>query len=62
MENDRKVSAPPHEPTDWFSINWKQVLMFVGKAQRAIAQAEKDRDYRRVKRLQRGLILSLIHI
>lgn len=58
MENDRKVSAPPHEPTDWFSINWKQVLMFVGKAQRAIAQAEKDRDYRRVKRLQRGLIRS----
>lgn len=58
MENVRKDAAPPGEPTDWTSIDWKYVMRFVGKAQMRIAQAEMDRDYRRVKRLQRSLVRS----
>jgi RNA-directed DNA polymerase len=33
-------------------------MQFVGKAQMRIAQAEQDKDYRRVKRLQRSLVRS----
>ena len=45
-------------PTDWHSIDWKLVMKFVGKAQMRIAQAELDKDFRRVKRLQRSLVRS----
>jgi RNA-directed DNA polymerase len=45
-------------PTDWHSIDWKLVMKFVGKAQMRIAQAELDKDFRRVKNLQRGLVRS----
>lgn len=51
-------SASPGGPTDWHSIDWKLVMKFVGKAQMRIAQAEMDKDYRRVKRLQRNLVRS----
>lgn len=56
MENIRKDAAPPNGPSDWHSINWKQVMQFVGKMQMRIAQAEQEKDFRRVKRLQRNLI------
>lgn len=58
MENIRKDAAPPGGPQDWHSIDWKQVQLFVGKAQMRIAQAEMEKDFRRVKRLQRNLIRS----
>lgn len=44
-------AASPGGPYDWHSIDWKRVQRFVGKAQMRIAQAELDKDYRRVKRL-----------
>ena len=43
---------------EWHSIDWKAVQDFVGKAQTRIAQAETEKDYRRVKRLQRSLVRS----
>ncbi len=58
MENIRKDAAPPDEASEWHSIDWKLIAQFVGKAQMRIAQAEQERDYRRVKRLQRSLIRS----
>ncbi len=58
MENIRKDAAPPDEPSDWHFIDWRQVVRFVGKAQMRITQAEQERDFRRVKRLQRNLIRS----
>ena len=58
MENIRKDAASPGEPSDWHSIDWKAVMQFVGKAQMRIAQAELEKDFRRVKRLQRSLIRS----
>ena len=45
-------------PADWHSIEWGQVMQFVGKAQMRIAQAELEKDFRRVKNLQRGLVRS----
>lgn len=46
------------ENSEWHSIDWKAVQLFVGKAQARIAQAELEKDFRRVKRLQRSLIRS----
>jgi RNA-directed DNA polymerase len=42
----------------WHLVDWGLVQMFVGKMQTRIAQAEMDKDYRRVKRLQRSLVRS----
>jgi RNA-directed DNA polymerase len=58
MENIRKDAAPSDDHSDWHFIDWKQVVRFVGKVQMSIAQAEQEKDYRRVKRLQRSLIRS----
>ncbi len=58
MENIRKDAASPGELNEWHSIDWKVVMQFVGKAQMRIAQAELEKDFRRVKRLQRSLIRS----
>jgi len=58
MENVGNGAAPPDEKKDWHSIDWKQVQIFVGKAQMRIAQAEMDRDFRRVARLSRNLVRS----
>ena len=43
---------------NWHLIDWGLVQMFVGKMQTRIAQAEQDKNYRRVKRLQRSLVRS----
>ncbi len=51
-------AASPDKPTDWHSIDWKLVARFVGKAQMSIAQAKKERDQRKVSRLQRSLVRS----
>ena len=58
MEHIRKDAASPGESSEWHSIDWKAVMQFVGKAQMRIAQAELERDFRRVARLQRSLIRS----
>lgn len=62
MENipSRKAedAAPSDESHKWHSIDWRAVMLFVGKAQTRIAQAVMDKDYRRVKRLQRSLVRS----
>src|SRR5437667_11750435 len=51
-------AASPGKPNNWHSIDWKLVMKFVGKAQMRIAQAEKERDHRKVSRLQRNLVRS----
>ncbi|HSV34098.1 MAG TPA: group II intron reverse transcriptase/maturase [Ramlibacter sp.] len=51
-------TASPDEHCDWHLIDWGLVTQFVRKAQMRIAQAEQDRDFRRVKRLQRNLVRS----
>ncbi|ABE46484.1 group II intron reverse transcriptase/maturase [Polaromonas sp. JS666] len=58
MEHIRKDAASPGESSEWHSIDWKAVMQFVGKAQMRIAQAEAEKDFRRVARLGRGLIRS----
>lgn len=58
MENVHNDAAPSDEKSEWHSIDWKHVARFVGKAQMRIAQAEMEKDFRRVKRLQRSLIRS----
>ena len=62
MATKRSAQAPRAAssggPCDWHLIDWGLVAQFVGKAQMRIAQAEQDRDYRRVKRLQRSLVRS----
>jgi RNA-directed DNA polymerase len=52
------IAASSGGPSDWHLIDWGLVTQFVGKAQMRIAQAEQDKDYRRVKRLQRSLVRS----
>jgi RNA-directed DNA polymerase len=58
MENISQDAASPDTPTNWHFIDWKRVLVFVGKAQMRIAQAEMEKDFRQVVRLQRSLIRS----
>jgi RNA-directed DNA polymerase len=58
MKNIRKDAASSSGLSDWHSIDWKLVMQFVGKMQQRIAQAEQDKDFRRVKRLQRSLVRS----
>ncbi|ARV19711.1 Group II intron-encoded protein LtrA [Curvibacter sp. AEP1-3] len=58
MENIGNDAASPDESSEWHSIDWKAVMQFVGKAQMRIAQAETEKDFRRVARLTRGLIRS----
>ena len=62
MAKQRSAPAPraasSGEQLDWHLIDWGLVQMFVGKMQTRIAQAEMDKDYRRVKRLQRSLVRS----
>lgn len=62
MATQRSASAPRAAssggPADWHLIDWGLVQLFVGKMQTRIAQAELDKDYRRVKRLQRSLARS----
>lgn len=58
MEHIGNDAASSGESNDWQSINWKAVMQFVGKAQMRIAQAETEKDFRRVARLTRSLIRS----
>ena len=60
MENTEDIfdAALCDEHSEWHSIDWKSIQLFVGKAQARIAQAELEKDFRRVKRLQRSLIRS----
>jgi RNA-directed DNA polymerase len=58
MEHIGNDAASPDESSEWHSIDWKAVMQFVGKAQMRIAQAETEKDFRRVARLSRSLIRS----
>ncbi len=58
MENTGDSAAPLYELDGWHSIDWKAVMQFVGKAQMRIAQAETEKDFRRVARLTRNLVRS----
>ena len=58
MEHIGNDAASPDESSEWHSIDWKAVMQFVGKAQMRIAQAETEKDFRRVARLTRSLIRS----
>lgn len=51
-------AAPPNENSPWHAIDWRAVQEFVGKVQSKIVKAMKEKDFRRVKRLQRSLIRS----
>src|SRR5690606_24036286 len=51
-------SASSREPQDWHAIDWHRVEQFVRTTQQRIAKATLERDWRRVKALQRSLIHS----
>lgn len=51
-------AATPGAPCDWHLIDWGLVEQFVGKLQTRIAQAEKDKDFRKANRLSRSLVRS----
>lgn len=55
MEHIGNDAASPGESNEWQSIDWKAVMQFVGKAQMRIAQAETEKDFRRVAKLTRSL-------
>ena len=48
-------SAPSREPQDWHAIDWSRVEQFVRTTQRRIAKATLEKDWRKVKALQRSL-------
>ncbi len=58
MEHIGNGAASPDEGSEWHSIDWKAVTKFVGRMQMRIAQAEQDKDFRRVARLTRSLVRS----
>lgn len=51
-------SASSREPQDWHAIDWHRVAQFVRTTQQRIAKATLEKDWRRVKALQRSLIHS----
>jgi RNA-directed DNA polymerase len=51
-------SASSREPQDWHAIDWHRVEQFVRTTQQRIAKATLEKDWRRVKALQRSLIHS----
>jgi RNA-directed DNA polymerase len=60
MEKIADIADPAssHGPQDWHAINWRSVQRFVRTTQQRIAKATLDREWRRVKALQRSLIRS----
>lgn len=52
-----KVSAAPH-PGSWHAINWKQQYRTVRRLQTRIVKATQEKQWRRVKALQRLLTRS----
>ena len=60
IQGSNATDAAPadEEKCDWHFIDWNAVTLFVSKAQSRIAQATKDENFRRVVRLQRGLVRS----
>lgn len=48
-------SASSREPQDWHAIDWRRVERFVRTTQQRIAKATLEKDWRRVKALQRSL-------
>lgn len=60
MRNDagNSEAAPSREPQDWHAIDWQRVTQNVRSTQQRIAKATQEKDWRRVKALQRSLIHS----
>jgi RNA-directed DNA polymerase len=56
ISNDE--TAPSREPQDWHAIDWRRVERNVRTTQKRIAKATQERDWRRVKALQRSLTHS----
>nr|WP_295937568.1 group II intron reverse transcriptase/maturase [uncultured Acidovorax sp.] len=54
----RDESASPREPQDWHSIDWGLVARNVRTTQTRLAKATQEKDWRRVKALQRSLTHS----
>lgn len=52
---DSNGSASSREPQDWHAIDWHRVEQFVRTTQQRIAKATLEKDWRRVKALQRSL-------
>ncbi|MBB2775865.1 UNVERIFIED_ORG: RNA-directed DNA polymerase [Comamonas terrigena] len=52
---DSSGSAPSREPQNWHAIDWHLVERFVRTMQQRIAKATQEKDWRRVKALQRSL-------
>ena len=48
-------AASSREPQDWHAIDWRRVERFVRTTQQRIAKATLEKDWRRVKALQRSL-------
>ena len=46
------------DATDWSTINWYNVIKYIDKLQKRIYRAESNRNYRKVRDLQRMLIRS----
>lgn len=51
-------SAASREPPDWHAIDWRRVERHVRTTQKQIAKATRERDWRRVRALQRSLTHS----
>jgi len=58
VETKQNGSASSHLPNEWSAINWRQVQKNVRVMQHRIAKATMERDWRRVKSLQRWLTRS----
>ena len=52
---DSSGSASSREPQNWHAIDWHLVERFVRTTQQRIAKATQEKDWRRVKALQRSL-------
>uniref|UniRef100_UPI00333E4EDB group II intron reverse transcriptase/maturase n=1 Tax=Castellaniella defragrans TaxID=75697 RepID=UPI00333E4EDB len=53
-----KDSAPSREPQSWHAIDWRLAERHVRTTQKRIAKAAHEKDWRRVKALQRSLTHS----
>jgi RNA-directed DNA polymerase len=52
------VNGPEDEPTDWLSINWRQVEDDVRRLRQRIFTAARDQDLRKVRNLQKLMLRS----
>jgi RNA-directed DNA polymerase len=58
LQEFRIASAPSADDLSWHGIDWAKVHRTVGKLQTRLAKATQDKDWRKVKALQRFLTRS----